>query len=574
MPLTDNVASAIQTTPRRPPVATRAGAKASGLPDFAEFNLLVGAIYQGAMESPPWQTALQLWRDSLQASHVTLMLRPPSPENVGVMINTGSVTAQGVESYETHFFALDPFVRLTEGDVVSAEEVLGKQWLQSTVYQDYLKPLDVRHLLGADIYTKDGIECRLRITRGHDAQPFSEADKDLCRLLLPHLKRSIQLHAQLDFLECERALFAGAVNRLQLGMVSFDQNGVVLETNPEARRILNEKDGIWLTGNNLCLDNSQESRDLQRMLRQAMSGATHNEGPGMIEAMPVTRPSGRAKLGVLIKAVPMGEPQIYADWERDFAGAMALLADSHTRLGGGGSGHRFEWSQLPPPSSRQRPLMLAGGLTPETVGDAIRNVRPWAVDVSSGIESGTKGVKDHRKMRAFVDAEIKPLQAQDDNERFFDHRRSELAEDDARLAIRTLPENFDRSRIVTVIETIVLFTAVLYMFCNLVADILYAALNPLLGAANVARPPPKFASNAACPVAKSPVHWNARAGSAYSNRTRNPRTAQWSAWSDSPNSLLPSAIRVEKGADGQWQANPKDFHLLTRLSTELGEPLR
>lgn len=105
-----------------------------------------------------------------------------------------------------------------------------------------------------------------------------------------------------------------------------------------------------------------------------------------------------------IKAVPMGEPQTYAEWERDFAQAMALLADSHTRVGGGGSGHRFEWSQLPPPSARQRPLMLAGGLTPETVGDAIRALRPWAVDVSSGIESGTKGVKDHRKMRAFVDA--------------------------------------------------------------------------------------------------------------------------------------------------------------------------
>jgi len=225
-----------------------------------------------------------------------------------VMINTGSVTQQGVESYETHFFALDPFVRLSENQVVTAEELIGKQWLQSTVYQEYLKPLDVRHLLGADIYTKDGIECRLRITRSHDSAPFSEVEKDLVRRLLPHLKRSIQIHAQLDFLECERALFAGAVNRLLLGMVSFDQNGVIVETNPEARRILGEKDGIWLAGNNLCLDNSQESRDLQRLLRQALSETTHTEaGPGMVEAMAVTRPSGRAKLGVLIKAVPMGQ---------------------------------------------------------------------------------------------------------------------------------------------------------------------------------------------------------------------------------------------------------------------------
>lgn len=295
----------IQVAARKMAPVSNATEPAVSLDDY---DRLLGALYQGSLESPPWQGALQLLRDQLKSAHVTLMLRPPSPESTGVMINTGAVTQQGVDSYETHFFALDPFVRLSEGQVVTAEELIGKQWLQSTVYQEYLKPLDVRHLLGADIYTKDGIECRLRITRGHDAAPFSEADKSLVKRLLPHLKRSIQIHAQLDFLECERALFAGAVNRLLLGMVSFDQNGAIIETNPEARRILGEKDGIWLAGNNLCLDNSQESRDLQRLLRQALSGASINdEGPGMVEAMAVTRPSGRAKLGVLVKAVPLGQ---------------------------------------------------------------------------------------------------------------------------------------------------------------------------------------------------------------------------------------------------------------------------
>ena len=48
--------------------------------------------------------------------------------------------------------------------------------------------------------------------------------------------------------------------------------------------------------------------------------------------------------------------------------------------------------------------MLAGGLQAGTVAQAIAQVRPWGVDVSSGIESGTKGMKDHRKMRAFVEA--------------------------------------------------------------------------------------------------------------------------------------------------------------------------
>src|SRR5882757_223000 len=262
-------------------------AEAVGL---APLDRLIGAIYEGAMESPPWQAALQLMRDSLQAAHVTLMLRPPSSENAGVMINTGTVTKQGIESYETHFFSMDPFVRLAEGEVVTAEELIGKQWLQSTVYQEYLRPLGVRHLLGADIYTKEGIECRLRITRSHEAQPFSSEDKALIRFLLPHLKRSIQLHARLDFLECERQLFAGTVNRMQLGIISFSQNGAILETNQEARRILSEKDGIWLSGNNLSVEVTQEGRELQRMVRQALSGTVADKGPpAVVEAMSVTR---------------------------------------------------------------------------------------------------------------------------------------------------------------------------------------------------------------------------------------------------------------------------------------------
>lgn len=105
-----------------------------------------------------------------------------------------------------------------------------------------------------------------------------------------------------------------------------------------------------------------------------------------------------------IRAVPMGEPQTYANWEHLFAQARALLADSHTSNGGGGSGHRFEWAALPKPAARRMPLMLAGGLKPETVAEAIECVRPWGVDVSSGIEGATKGIKDHRKMRAFVAA--------------------------------------------------------------------------------------------------------------------------------------------------------------------------
>ncbi len=91
--------------------------------------------------------------------------------------------------------------------------------------------------------------------------------------------------------------------------------------------------------------------------------------------------------------------------ERVLARARAaraiLLLDTRDAARRGGTGRTFDW-RIATAVARQAPLMLAGGLTPATVGDAVRTVRPWAVDVSSGVE--TDGAKDVAKIRAFIDA--------------------------------------------------------------------------------------------------------------------------------------------------------------------------
>jgi len=81
-------------------------------------------------------------------------------------------------------------------------------------------------------------------------------------------------------------------------------------------------------------------------------------------------------------------------------GAIPLL-DTHVEGALGGTGRPFDWS-VAAEVARRFPIVLAGGLTPENVGEAVRRVRPWAVDVSSGVE--TDGAKDVVKMRAFVAA--------------------------------------------------------------------------------------------------------------------------------------------------------------------------
>lgn len=87
-----------------------------------------------------------------------------------------------------------------------------------------------------------------------------------------------------------------------------------------------------------------------------------------------------------------------AEMATDYPDAAALLLDSHEPGAPGGTGKTFDWASIP---TLPRPLVLAGGLTPDNVARAVREVRPWAVDVSSGVES-SPGVKSRDKMNAFI----------------------------------------------------------------------------------------------------------------------------------------------------------------------------
>lgn len=79
--------------------------------------------------------------------------------------------------------------------------------------------------------------------------------------------------------------------------------------------------------------------------------------------------------------------------------ASGLLLDTYVPGVPGGTGEAFDWSLVPHDAAK--PLILAGGLTPDNVGEAVRQVRPYAVDVSGGVEAA-KGIKDAAKIQAFI----------------------------------------------------------------------------------------------------------------------------------------------------------------------------
>lgn len=138
--------------------------------------------------------------------------------------------------------------------------------------------------------------------------------------------------------------------------------------------------------------------------------------------------ASRCELGEILDAVPLDLLQFHGDesaadcesYHRPYIKALrvkagddiaaaclayprasGILLDTYVEGVPGGTGEAFDWSLVP--QGLSKPIILAGGLTPDNVAAAIARVRPYAVDVSGGVEQG-KGIKDPAKIQAFMQA--------------------------------------------------------------------------------------------------------------------------------------------------------------------------
>ena len=100
-----------------------------------------------------------------------------------------------------------------------------------------------------------------------------------------------------------------------------------------------------------------------------------------------------------LKAVRMRPELDLVEYAHRFGQARGLLLDAFVDGIHGGTGIAFDWGLIP--ANLPLPIVLSGGLDPQNVGAAVRRIRPWAVDVSSGVEAA-KGIKDPQRIRDFI----------------------------------------------------------------------------------------------------------------------------------------------------------------------------
>jgi DNA-binding CsgD family transcriptional regulator/PAS domain-containing protein len=305
------------------PVLTHEILAALGL-DLADYDRLVGDIYDGALDPKPLARTLENLRMAFQANYVTLILRVPDQPDMAVMIIAGDIEGEGEVIYMAYPQANRPFDNQPQDVVFTVDDIMTpSQWEQSSYFKMYCSQQNVYHVMGADISTHEGGLLRFRVTRAKAAPKFSVNDRALCAMFLPHLRRGLNIHNLLDRSESLSDLYAQAISRLSVATLVLDESGSVLRVNPVAQGILASGDGLKLVGGRLEATYPSDNRELQRLIRAAFAQDTVKSA----DAMSVTRPSGQVNLGLVVEPIPS------LDWadEKGKPAALVYIRDAASK---------------------------------------------------------------------------------------------------------------------------------------------------------------------------------------------------------------------------------------------------
>ena len=296
---------------------------------YTELQGLIGLVYDGLLEDKPWNGLLDALRRQFGANYVSLTIRLPSAEDRGLVVFVGEARPHIHAIYSSSLYTVDPFVNLPRDTVVMLEELIDeREWLDSVIYRDFLEPLQVRYMMGADIRSDDGREreFRLRVSRPPQGRPFSETERALCGLLLPHLKRALRLYAHLDRVESACRLYVGTLERMGIGSILLDEDGAICRLNKVAEDILAAGDSLQLHNGMLEAISPRDDRRLWRLIRQATAG---RRGMGLVEAIALDRGGQRGSLSVLVRSIPL---TVSAEAGRAAAVELILRDSAHPAL--------------------------------------------------------------------------------------------------------------------------------------------------------------------------------------------------------------------------------------------------
>lgn len=259
--------------------------------DYPDSPALLGSLFASLLDDEPWAGFLDHLSRSASASWATLILTRRAADRPGIILTPGA-DPDVDRDYASRLFVDDPFTGLPEGKVMHFRDFVSDDMLnRNAPYREFLSQTSSDEVIGVDITDCNGMELRLRLTRGRGEPPFEQQDFGHLERLVPHLRIALRLFDRLAAGEAEQRIYAGAIAQMAVGVIILDRNGKVIRLNTRASTILDERDGIQLRGDMIVLEDPELGRQLHaRLLKPEETSLT----------LRVERPSGQGDLLLVV----------------------------------------------------------------------------------------------------------------------------------------------------------------------------------------------------------------------------------------------------------------------------------
>ncbi len=264
---------------------------------------LVDCIYAAAEDPCHWTTFLDRLGRVTRSPLTALVFENARSRHASVAQAVG-FDPVFAHDYEKYYAARNDWIAASSsfrpGEVITSEQLLPDEvFLKTEYYNDFLRKMDKRYLLGTFPFRNTVTFAHLSLLRPKRRGPFDNTESILLEALVPHLQRALQLHHRIIELENCRDAAGEALDRAPFGIVLVDAKCTVLLANRAADEIFAARDGLTLGRDGL----SAAGRDQTRQLQALLSGAIGAKARGQMDSggvIAISRPSLRRPYAVLI----------------------------------------------------------------------------------------------------------------------------------------------------------------------------------------------------------------------------------------------------------------------------------
>jgi len=291
---------------------------------------LVGSIYDVALSADRWEPLLERMTALFGGTAAVFFVRGHQDvETVFARFSglSDALLSEAVTLFTSMDVGLDTPLMLPPGSITTDETLPPELNRRGEVLSDFLRRWDVERYVGGDVFRDARRLGVVAILGSRRRAPFGEADVELLKTLVPHLRRAVEMRSHLDEKDANRSVAQDVIEGMLTGVVLLDASGRVLTANATARRIARARDGLALSQDRLRATSSADDAGLQKAITEAIAIAQSRDSTGDA-ALTVRRPSGARPYTVLVS--PGASAASHSAFR--IASAVVLIGDPDSAL--------------------------------------------------------------------------------------------------------------------------------------------------------------------------------------------------------------------------------------------------